>query len=455
MKTKLKLSISFLIAMVILPTLAFSQVNYNDPKYEKYGADAAKREENVRNYSFFRESFSMNSYSDAAKRLEELIVACPEATENMYIIGLKIHRSMLEAAETDEARKIALDNMLRMFDLRAKYFGNNGAVSKYSILGNKIREMITYDFIWDKDQKSIFTAVRNVLKESGENVDLEFVMVYFKKITDRFMSDKMHADVVLEEFELLSESVDKSIAPTKSNTQATLDALLIESGAADCDNLEKLFKPQYEKNPNDITLIKKIMRYLSTNDCETPFRTVLAEKYYKLEPSANAAYSLAATFASQKNIAKATQYYKEAITRETQRDQRSIYEFRLAGLYLINKNNTQAAEYAKKAIADDPRNGLAYFVLAQSYILGVSEIECDGFEKKAAYWLIVSTLEKGLVAVDASSPQAAEMKKLIGAARQNFPNMEDLFFKESLKVGDSYTVNCGWIKGVTKVYDPR
>lgn len=109
MKTILKLSLSFLVAMVLLPTLAFSQVNYDDPKFEKYGADAASREENVKNYSFFRESFSMNSYSDAAKRLEELIIACPEATENMYIIGLKIHRSFLEAAETDEARRVALD----------------------------------------------------------------------------------------------------------------------------------------------------------------------------------------------------------------------------------------------------------------------------------------------------------------------------------------------------------
>ena len=61
---------------------------------------------------------------------------------------------------------------------------------------------------------------------------------------------------------------------------------------------------------------------------------------------------------------------------------------------------------------------------------------------------------KAKTLIDPSSPQAKDVNRLLATYKQHFPNMEDIFFKE-LKVGDPFNVECGWIKGATKVYSPK
>ena len=454
MKTLLKLSLSFILTLMLLPSVAFSQIDFNQERYSKYGETAADREKNFMNYSFFREAYKMGSKDDAMKRLQELIVACPGANENMYIIGLRLYRSVLENAETDEAKKTALNDIMKLYDLRAEHFSTRKGVNvKYCILGDKIKEIIRHNFMWE-NQTEIIKHANHVIKSAGHDLDLSCAMLYFKALTDRFLLDEVSAEIILVEFEMLSEAVTLSKDAGKDEAQKTLDGLLIQSGAADCTNLENLFKPQYDADPNNIALIKKIMRYLNANECDGAFKTMLAEKYYKLEPSGEAAYSLATSFAAQKNYPKAIQYYKESILSEKDRGQRSKYEFRLAGMYLMNKNNKLAAIYAKKAIASDPRNGFAYFILSQAYAIGSTEITCGAFEKKTVYWLLYSILQKTQSLISQTSPQAAEIKKLLVMYKQHFPNMEDIFFKE-LKVGAPFNVECDWIKGTTKVYSPN
>ena len=454
MKTLLKLSLSFVIILMLTPSIAFSQVDYSDARYSKYGKEVANREANMKNFSFFIEAYKMGNTEDAIKRLGELIVACPAASENLYIIGLKLHRAVLDNAETAETKKEALKQIINIYDLRAANFPTKKGVNvSYCILGDKVKELMRHDFMWE-DQSELFKHVNGVIKVSGANLDLSCAIVYFKAITDRFMLDEVSADIVLQEFEMLSNAIELSSNELKVEAQRTLGGLLIQSGAADCDNLETLFKPQYEADPNNIALIQKIMRYLNANECNGAFKTILAEKYYNLDPSADAAYSLATTFAAERNYPKAIQYYREAVASETDRGKRSIYEFRLSGMYLMNKNNELAATYAKRAISSDPRNGLAYFILSQAYAIGSTQISCGAFEKKTVYWLLYTVLQKAKTLIEPSSPQSREVNRLLAVYKQHFPNMEDIFFKE-LKVGDPFNVECGWIKGTTKVYSPN
>lgn len=453
----MRFAVSLIAAITLFPLCALAQVDFNDPQYAKYGADAAAREANYKNYSFFLDAYKMSSYGDAAKRLNDLIQACPDANENFYLYGIRMYRSLMDDAKTDAEIEKFQNEVLRMIDLRIEYFGVKGdKVFKYNYMADKVKELLRNEASWDKNKDLIFKTVDQIVKEGKDNFDISFYILYFNIITDKFLSDKLSSEVVLAQYELISDGLSKSENPAKTDVQRTIDGYLIGSGAATCENLVNLFKPQFEKDPNNIDLIRKIMRYLNAGNCEDAFKTQLAEKYYTLDPSADAAYSLACSFASRRDMPKAIKYFKEAISRETNKANVSKYELRLAMTYLIAKNNELAASYARSAVASDPRNGYAQFILAQAYLLGADGVSCTApFDKKAIYWLVYTTLEKARATTLNDAPEMKEIVKQMSVVKNHFPSMEDIFFHGSIKVGDKYTVNCGWIKGETKAYDPK
>ncbi len=452
MKKAIKLMMVVAVMVSFASTVLAQTINYNDPKYVHLGKDAAEREQVLRKYSFLRDAFKMNNYEDFMTRFNDLVEINPKTYENMYIYGVRLNKAKYaEATDPAEQDKYAKE-VIRMYELQAENYGvKNGKNVSKTPLYNAFSFLVGIDYIkYEKEIKSLSHRILNIT-ENG--LDYEFMLIYFGVITNEFLTDRVSPEEVLNEYDGLAQMVEKSNHPEKTRIQQSLDGLLLNSGAADCMNLETLFRAQYEARPNDVELIKKIMRYLNDYNCDGPFKVLLSEKYYKLDPSADAAYSLALTFNSQGDTQKAITYLKEAITRETAREKKAKYQVRLATIYLISKQNQLASTTAKSAIASDPRNSMANFILAQAYSIALAnnEVSCEAFEKKAAFWLVLDVLNKAKSLAAPYSNELKDIEKSISAVKANFPSSEDLFFRESLSIGKEYTVNCGWIKGKTTV----
>ncbi len=458
MKTILKFFVAITAVIAMSATVANAQIDYeNDPKYKHLGADAATREEVLKKFSFLRDAWKMKSYDDYMTRYKEMIELCPNCYPNLYLFGIQLNRAKLNQTTDPAEREKYTKIMAEMYDGQIKYFGTkNGVDVSAPIYRQKMQLLMAVDF--NKYLEDIKKIMRTVADKGikNDNQVRDMIYLYFSTITTGFLSDEISAETVLDEYDYLSDAISKSQFPDKNVIQQPLDNLLLNSGAADCDNLVALFKPKYEKEPNNLELIKKIMRYLNEYNCDGEFKVLVAEKYYKLDPSADAAYSLALSFAASGDTQKSEQYFKEAINRETNRTKKSKYQNRLAVDYLINKQYQSSANLAKGAISSDPRNGQAYFLLAQAYSISLASgvVKCDAFEVKAAFWLVNDLLQKAKSLTPASAPAAKDIIKQIEAAKANIPTSEDLFFKEELKVGGAYNVNCGWVKGATKVQKP-
>lgn len=456
MKTILSLMLAFIMAFTFSSNVSAQNYDYNSPTFASYGDTVEEREENAKKYSFLRDAYTMKDYDDYMKRFEDLVVARPTAQVNMYIMGVRLNKIKLAEATDEAEREKYINHIVRMYNLQAEHFGvNNGKDTSPSIYTNVMSLYLSEDFA--KYQDSIINVAHKIVDKSKDYLSIDFVALYFGSLTAKFLYDELAPDVVLAEFDYLSDAMDKSVNPDKGQIQSNLDAMLLNSQAADCDNLEVMFRAKYEKDPNNLDLIKKIMRYLNNGNCEGEFKTLLSEKYYKLDPSADAAYSLATTFQSKGDMTKAISYLKEAISRETAREKRSRYELRLSHMYLKMKDNKLSAEYAKKAIMSDPRSTLSHLILAQAYSIAIAnnEVSCEGFEKKASFWLVMKVLEEARALAQPGSSEIKDIHALMATVKANFPSMEDIFFMENMKVGDPYTVNCGWISGATKVYDPK
>ena len=80
-----------LIMVIAFAAMGFSamaqDVNFDDPKYAKWGANAAERQQNMLNSQFLKEAVDNRKYDVAAGYLVDLLKKCPEASQNLYTNG--------------------------------------------------------------------------------------------------------------------------------------------------------------------------------------------------------------------------------------------------------------------------------------------------------------------------------------------------------------------------------
>lgn len=451
MNTFLKFAMSLLASMMFFTNASFAQIDFGHPKFATYGSTPQECEANYTNYSFFRDDIKLANIDSAIKRLNELIVAVPACNENIYIIGSTMYKKLYAKAAGDEAKRAEyVDNIMKLYDLRDEHFGKVASKNRGSkvILANKALDMMRYRA---SDIPELRKAVALAISKSGASVNLDMLQQYFNIVSNEYISNEsFDASDLLNDFDMVTNAVTSSASTKKAPIQRNIDELLLQSGAASCENLEKLFKPQYEADSSNPELISKIMGYLVRNECEGDFVTTLSEKYYAISPTAESAFGLALAFASKGEDAKAVEYFKEAVSGDASNSLMPKFYIRFSGHELMMGRPMSASGYAKKSISLDPKNSLGYMLLAQAYALGTTKTECDGFKKKAIFLLIVDNLQKAK-SYTSESEEVAKINSMIRTYTPHFPTTEDVFFMDGMKVGGSYKVSCGWISGTTTI----
>ncbi|MFI3262164.1 MAG: hypothetical protein R3Y26_04545 [Rikenellaceae bacterium] len=432
-------------------TSVFSQEqDFSAPQYAKYGDTPEIRKENIMKYNFFTEAYKLQQYNEAAVYLNQLISTAPKAGANLYIMGRNIYNSKVAGAKTPAERNAYIDTVFTIYDLRIEHFGNSPKQGTSYILNKKAKDAISY-IPEDLDRLDEITKAAFDANQGAQ--DLELIQGYFNLIAENYMVDNIEADYLLDKYEYLSTILDADNSAEKDEAKKVVDALFIQSGAASCENLEKIYKPQFEAAPSNIDLVKKIARYLGQQECAGDFKNTIAEAYYNLEPSAAAAISLATAAQQEENFERAFKYYDEAINQEQDPETKSNYLLRAAGTALISGSARQAADYARNAIsAHETNNGVAYFILAQAQGAGLTA--CSGFDRQAAYWLIVDNLVRARNLLEDGDSTKDKVNEAISSYSAGFPSAEEVFFR-TLTPGNSYTVSCGWVSGTTTIREKK
>lgn len=443
MKT-LKLLFAFGLAVASLSVSA--QDYLEDPRY---GANPEERQANVIILNFFNDMFNNQDYDNAVKHLQVLLEKAPKASQNIYINGANIYKNKIARATSLAQKNSYIDSLMMIYDMRAEHFGDHPKRGKGYILTFKARDYLTYKPMDREGVKKIFVEA---IDANGDDIDPDFVNIYFKELTDDYKADNVEADVLLSEYDKLIRIFDVNVTPEKGQAKETFEALFISSGAANCENLEKLFKPRIEEAPGDTALLEKAVAVLTRANCKGDFQLQLAEKFYTIKPTSNTAMALADAFTERKDHVKALKYLNEAIATETDPAAKANLSVHIAAVELTAGNSRSAAEYAKKAIDIDPEHGYAYMILGQAYAVGASN--CSGFDRQSAFWIVYDTLLKAKSLLASDDPQQKSIDSQLASYRAGFPKKEECFFR-GLNEGDAVSVNCGWITGRTTVREGK
>lgn len=411
-------------------------------------------------YSLYNEFNKQGDYASALPHWKHIYNKYPKSTSNIYLHGARIYEYLLENAKTDAEKDKILDDFIKLYDQRIKYFGGEGFVN-----GRKGTTWLKYKLDENRTTQLEGDALKEVMlkgyewlniavdKEKAET-ELPVFLLLMQTTRSLFKLNALPKETVVRNFDkcntLLNEIIAKNDEKQKTDDakeiQTYIEGLFSTSGAADCEALVNIFSPQFDAKSNDIEFIKSMLRRLRQARCE---ESELVEKatmrLYELEPSAEAAFNMARGFVKKENMEMAVKFYEQAINQEKDPKLLAIYYYE-RGLLLYAKENKyqEAREMARKAISLDSELCDAYMLIGDIYVAASRSFSGTNLEKSAIFWVAVdyyNKARKGDCAVDASN-KAADF-------RRYFPNKEDAFM-EGLQAGQSYRVE-GWINETTTV----
>ncbi len=443
-------NVKFLLSALFMlgATATMAQQDFSDPKWAKYGDTPEAREKNILNINFLKEAVDNRNYDLAAFYFTELVRDCPTAQEATFQRGAQIYQAKINRSKSMAEKTVMIDSLMIVYDLRAQYFGDKAKNGRPYILDQKARAFLKNN---PGNRAMIRQYFREAIEAGGSSTSPETLAVYFSNLCEDYKNtDEIMPDEIIAEYDRLSPYFAGN--PAAAEFKSQFDAAFGLSGAASCENLERLFKARLAANPDDEATLSQAVSLMSRAKCESDFYFEVAEKYYAVKPSSETALFLAQAFQNKGVYDKAMKYLNESLAVETDPVEKQLLLVRIALVSLASNNTAEAASAAREARDLNPEDGVPYFILGQCY--GVSAGSCSGFAGQAAFWAAYDTMAKAVELLPEDSEYMALAKQSLSAFRGRFPSSEECFFNE-LKEGDRYTVACGLASGTTTTVRPR
>ncbi len=410
-------------------------------------------------WSLFDGFYKQNNYESALPYWKQLFNKYPKASVNIYIRGVNMYEKFIEQANSPEEKEKFIDEMMKIYDKRIKYFGEEGYV-----LGRKATHWLKYKLGSDRDlsteelkqtlQKG-YDWIQKSIEQRGKETELPVLVLLMQTTRSLFLMNEIPKETVVKNYNtsnkilesIKTEETDKERLKNAVEVQAFVEEIFGSSGAADCEALVNIFAPQFEDNKNDADFVKNMLRRLRAANCdETDLFAQATQQLYQLEPSAEAAFNMARRHLKRNETEKAKEYYQEAMNQETNKELLSKYYYEYAVLIFAKENDLQGArKYARQALEINPDYCEAIMLIGDIYAAASRNFGENDFEKASVFWLAVDYYERarsyGDCAVDAS--------KKANDYRKYFPSKEEAFFL-GLQEGQTYKVG-GWINETTKI----
>ncbi len=410
----------------------------------EWGDSAADRDNNVLTFNLYRPAVTRADWGMAAHYLHELMAKVPAAHPAIYTLAIDMYRKRADAA-TDSAEKLVMvDSLLMMHDKYVEMFPDVPQVPQ--VLNNKAVFIRQY---YGNDKTRVLDAFRKGVEIAGGSMP-SLLVSYFNELTAAYKSEDVPVDGYLSEYGRLSGELEEAGA---TEQQEQLMKLLVSSGAADCTNVETVYRTRIAADPENTKLLDEAIALMNHSNCMGEFYMEVAEKLYKVAPTAMIARIIAASYKANGDEATAAKFIQEAISLANTPEEKTEVLLGVASDELLAKNYRSAYNHAHEVAQINPQNVTAHYLMALATAGGASGCS-DAMAQRASYWLAYDRMQEArrLAAADSSTKEET-MRNIESSLAQfaaAFPSTEEVFL-QGLNEGSAYTVNCGWISGRTTV----
>lgn len=422
-------------------------------KGEEAPAEQASTEDECRvNTSLFTQFAKIKNYADAYEPWLKVWKSCPSSSKNIYILGTNIINWKMSQTTNAAEREEYFQMLMKLFDDRIKYFGNDRKMPAPKILASKAYYYSVYK---SEDKATIYPWLKEAVTALGEDTDPNSLQLFMFTSHELYKADNSLAEQFINDYTMTNEILGaNSVNPELSNMndylaiKQNVDVLFAASGVADCEKMNEIFLPNVESNKENQTYLESTMRLFKRLKCTENEAYFKASEYsHKIQPSAESAVGLGNMCFSKSDYTHALSYYEEAVKLCTDDNDQADNYFRMAVAYFRMNNYGKTREYCKLALSKNSALGAPHILLGTIY--ASARVSDDPTLQKSVFWTAVDQFQKAKSAepTDAIIEQA---NKLIHTYSAHFPSKEEVFMHPDVEVGKSYYVG-GWVNETTTV----
>lgn len=470
----------FLAFIALVAMTANAQNGVSNPYRFGQGEDSTRC---IQSISIMNTNVKNKDYKVAYDAWKVLFDEFPVARVDTYTNGIKILNDFI-AKEADPAKKEEyIDMLMAVYDQQIKYLGQLQEITKTKlsegqILGRKAIDLLKYRK--DTPVEEIYNMLaKSVAIEQGQS---EYVVteLFMKYSGLKYKNDQSHGEQIIEDYlnasvyivdvlDKYHDNIEKclqkyaeegdpkdSINAGKYSkmidasrvAKSNIDAYFINSGAASCEDLDRIYAPLIEENKGNIEYLNKVITVMAMLRCTNQDAYLAASEYaFEIDPNptSKAAMGCGYRYFKKGEIEKAMEYFDRAIELEASVTNKSELCYKVADIYYNLNKYGKARSYAQKALALNSKYGAPHIVIAQCYA-ATSNWSDDNTLNNCTYYLCIDRLERAK-SVDPSVKRDAD--KLIAAYKKYTPSNEELFMK-GYKVGEKVTIG-GWINETTTI----
>ena len=438
----MKKNLLMIAVMAFTATTAFAQKGVEDGSRFGHGQDSI---DCLNNISIYSEYVKTNNFEEAYEPWKKVFNDAPTAQAATYSKGIIILKNLISKSKELEPRKAYADELMAVYDQYIKYVPQLNLLLKtplkeYRIKGQKAHDYVTYYPKMDANQgRTMLIEALDMGKEDSEYYLLGDLMkvsaAIFKadeNTREQFIQDYLLASELIAtiygkaiDAEYESEEKKDQMVNAVTKTKDNVDAYFINSGAADCDQLQKIYAPKIEENKGDIEYLRKVVAVMALLSCTESDAYYTASEYaHKIEPTAGTAAGCAYSYFKRGDVSKSIEYFDEAISLESDNAKKADYNYKAAVILNSEKQYSRAKAYVQRAINLNSRKGAYYILLANIYAAAPNWSDKAELNP-CKYYVVLDKLARAK-AVDESV--ASEANRLIGIYKEHTPDPANLFF---------------------------
>ncbi|MBO5664667.1 MAG: hypothetical protein J6S03_00540 [Bacteroidaceae bacterium] len=420
-------------------------------------------------------------YATAYTAWKTIFNEFPVARVDTYTNGVKLLNELIKK-ESDPAKKSEyVKELMNVYDQQIKYLDKLQEITKSKLSAGNILGKKALSYIQHYNNAPVDTVyamlAKSVEMEKGQS---EYAVTerFMKYSSLKYKQDKSHGEQIIEDYLNASiyivEVLDKYHASIERSekryqeegnprdslnaigygkmidasriSKSNIDAYFINSGAASCEDLSKIYAPTLEANKDNIEYLNKVLSVMSMLKCTNEDTYLTAAEYaLAIEPTAKAAMGCGYRYYKKGEIDKALEFFDQAIELETSITTKAELCYKVGLIHFSLNNYGKARAYANKALGFNNKYGQPHILIAQCYGAANKWSE-DDVMNACTYYLCLDRLDRAK-AVDPSSKREAD--KLIAIYSKHTPKVEDLFMR-GYEAGKSVKIG-GWINETTKI----
>ena len=431
--------------------------------------------------SLYQEAFKRKSYVEAIEPWEFVFTKAPHSMVRVYTDGAWMFEQLVQN-ETDAGKKKEyFDKLMAIYDQHLKHLNalNSFATPKTTSTKGNIITRKAYDYYYfcpNMNNNEAYKMFKEGIEDLNKNVEAFVLYGFIECSYNRFIQNKENTDIrqdFIQDYMFCNEICDMLLDQAKEYPAQTIPAdpnsedstkwveqvilapealkiiqnyqptqeqcnnLFVQSGAADCDALEKIYMEKVEANKNDINYLNAVLAILTNFECDkSNIYYVAADYAYQITKTPQAAIGKASRLLKEGKENEALEYFKEAIEMETNVAKKAKYAYVIAALYFKKGNTSACRQWCRETLKYNPSNGGAYLLQANCIARGAYG-KSPKDVATSYYYCLASDYCNKAKAVDPSS--AGKASRQAAAYAAHFYPKSEAFFA-GIKAGQA--VSC-------------